>query len=697
MERGIYFDAWFSESYCYHPSMPPRRLKMLDDIEAMRGTMLVWAGLGGGSISLPYLEGEAYGEVPERFRQYGFVNDSEFVVQCNERGIAFFGIVFESQAWEFPAEVADGKVLAQNETRGVGERRWVGLREFSSDTGPADWKPFRHYFPAGLVNSDGDQVTDLWEEVACRDLLGNPLHAHWVEVPVRDHACYHADRNNPVWREYLKAIIRIQVDAGVAGIQLDETDSPMSALRYGGCFCKDCVKGFRQHLVALTAVPAEIAGMDLASFDYRQWLLSQGHTAGDAPQSLPLYQHYVRFLQLSITRTYAEVAGYAREYARSRGRDIRIGGNFYDLAPYYDGLVGHADVVITEMGNTRYQQPWWFRHGVGMARGRPLIAVENPYGGIIPELLEQLKSGRSYDRFRLTIFEASAMGANMTLPYGAWLGSEIEDSYSAPRWLARECGQFLAEIDAFIVPESYNETAVLFSVRSTLRATIDSDQFSDEGRFFVFEGSSDLPPASYWPVVEHLSRSGVPFDVVVVPDVELRADDIDAGDLSGYRVLVLPDCWGVNRHQHDAVVQFLDSGGHVVVHGSYGLEIGADRAAQVLSHPGTVVVQQIDALAQHTGAQVVADLGPKAAINSARLADGSAAVHLVNFDYREETDRVEARSDLALAVRLGGVHASRATVHSPTRPPVEIAVSEDQGRLSFTVPELATYAVVHLH
>ncbi len=56
MERGVYFDAWFPRQHCYHPSLPPRRLKMIDDLEAYHATSLVWASLGGGSISLPYLE-----------------------------------------------------------------------------------------------------------------------------------------------------------------------------------------------------------------------------------------------------------------------------------------------------------------------------------------------------------------------------------------------------------------------------------------------------------------------------------------------------------------------------------------------------------------------------------------------------------------------------------------------------------------
>ncbi len=48
MERGIYFDAWLRNEHCYHPSLPMRNLQMLEDLEKYHGTVLVWAGLGGG-------------------------------------------------------------------------------------------------------------------------------------------------------------------------------------------------------------------------------------------------------------------------------------------------------------------------------------------------------------------------------------------------------------------------------------------------------------------------------------------------------------------------------------------------------------------------------------------------------------------------------------------------------------------------
>lgn len=50
MERGIYFDGWYKGEYCYHPSLPMRSLKMLDELEDYHATVLVWAGMGGRSL-----------------------------------------------------------------------------------------------------------------------------------------------------------------------------------------------------------------------------------------------------------------------------------------------------------------------------------------------------------------------------------------------------------------------------------------------------------------------------------------------------------------------------------------------------------------------------------------------------------------------------------------------------------------------
>src|SRR2546426_580409 len=252
MERGVYFDAWFPRQHNYHPSLPPRRLRMIEDLEAYRATVLFWSSLGGGAISLPYLEEEAFGEVGSRTRVYGFLNDSEFIEECGKRGIVVFAVVFE-HAWEYPVELSqdETKVLALNEMRGAGRHDWLGMREFWQNRYPKIWKPREDYFPVGLRDAEGEPVTDILEECAQRDIHGNPCRALWVECPDLEHFNYMMDRNNPVWREYLKAEVRIQVDAGAYGIQFDEAEVPITSLQYGGCFCKTFFRGVRPYLRGL--------------------------------------------------------------------------------------------------------------------------------------------------------------------------------------------------------------------------------------------------------------------------------------------------------------------------------------------------------------------------------------------------------------------------------------------------------------
>ena len=140
--------------------------------------------------------------------------------------------MFEAQGWEFPVELNDDEdaILALNELRGVGQAGLAGAAGVLAEPLPQAVAAVREATsPTACVNSDGEQVTDLIEECCSRDIHQAPCHAHWVECPDREHQCFYMDRNNPVWREYLKAVIRIQIDAGVDGIQLDEAELPIGA------------------------------------------------------------------------------------------------------------------------------------------------------------------------------------------------------------------------------------------------------------------------------------------------------------------------------------------------------------------------------------------------------------------------------------------------------------------------------------
>jgi hypothetical protein len=695
MERGAYFDAWFPLQHNYHPSFPPRRLKMIDHLEDYRATMLVWAALGGGNLALPYLEEEAFGEVPARYRVYGFVNDAEFIAECGRRGIKVFGVVFE-HAWEYPVELDEdeSRVLALNETRGAGRRGWLGLREFWQDRYPKLWPPRASWFPEPVLNADGEEVTDILEECAQRDIHGRPCHALWIECPDREHWNWMMDRNNPVWRQYLKAIVRLQIDAGCHGIHFDEAEVPITSLQYGGCFCRTCVRGFAEHLRALPPeeLPEEVRGEDLNEFHYGRWLLARGHDFKTNQPATPLFGQYMAFQRANIARYFAELAAYAREYAASVGRQVQISGNFFNLFDNYYALEPAVDVVVTEMRNTTYRQPAWYRYAAGFGGAKPVVVVENPYGGVVPELVEDLKRGRAYDRFRQSLYEAAALGVNMSVPYGAWMGSVIEDAFYPPHDLATEIQAFIAGHEPLYSTGSYGEVGVVFSVGSSYRAEATPEVMGDNRENRPLTGR-----VPFWEACETLSAGLQPYDVVFFPDGTQRPDALTVADLTRYRTLVLPGCAWLTGRQAELLAGYLAAGGRLLACGPLGENLDAEVRGRLLGHPGCQALDRfgfaLDLL--DGGPQVVVAEGATDAALTLQAVDGGAALHLIRYDYDPDADRVPTLDRLVLEVRLPfGV--GRATPASPDGRLRATAGPASGGRTRLVLEDAGVYGIVLL-
>jgi hypothetical protein len=696
MERGVYFDAWFPNQHCYHPSLPGRRLRMVEHLLDYRATTLVWAAMGGGSISLPYLEQEAFAPIDSRFRFYGFVNDSEFVKECQKHGIKVFGIVFEVQGWEIPAEVNEDEtqILAFNELRGAGKKVWMGLREFSQNRYPNLWPPIEKYFPDGLIDSDGNKVTDLIENCVSRDIHGVACHARWVECPDREHQCYLMDRNNPVWREYLKAIIRIQIDAGVDGIQLDEAELPLTSFQYGGCFCKDCMKGFRQYLKDMREDqrPEELRGIDLDAFHYGEWLLAQGFDFRKDREGAPIFWEYHRFQTRQIVRYFGELADYAREYAAQKGRKVLVSGNFFNLvAHWYYAMEPKVDLIITEMRNTRYRQPAWYRYVAGFAAGKPVIVAENPYGGVVPDLVQMLKVGKGYDLFRMSLYEAAALGANMSVPYGAWMGSVIQDSFNPPHELCVEIQKFLADHESLFSHRTASETAVVYSVETEFQRESGRGIFADN-RYNV--ETSEIGP--FWQVCESLSDAVQPYDVLFFPDGELRPDALMFESLRQYRTLIVPDCRFLTDAQAKLLQDVLEQDGRLLVMGELGANLPREQRDAILNHQGTRRVEvgaAFDLNWLPFGHQAQLSVPADIAINLQRVEEG-VALHIIRYDYDSQQDQVPTLNELNIDLRLPGSFSSL-EVFSPGDPPqVAFQASGDSPHIALN--NLPLYSIVLL-
>jgi hypothetical protein len=526
------------------------------------------------------------------------------------------------------------------------------MREFWQDRYPELWPPRSKYFPDPVLDANGEEVDDILEECAQRDIHGEPCHALWIECPDREHWNWMMDRNNPVWREYLKAIIRIQIDAGAHGIHFDESEVPLTSLQYGGCFCDTCVRGFREYLQAMPEDdrPAELAGEDLSDFHYGDWLLKRGFDFKGRYASTPLFYDYTRFQERNITRYFRELADYAREYARSRGREVLISGNFFNLFEHYYALEPSVDVIVTEMRNTLWRQPEWYRHAAGFARGKPLVVAENPYGGVVAEFVEGLKHGRSHDRFRQSLYEAAALGVNMSVPYGAWMGSVIEDAFYAPHDLAAEIQGFIADHEHLYGGDpTWAEVGVVYGIVSNARARSVVELPADNRENVMAEGDV----LSFDRVSRILCASAQPYDVMFFPDGDLREDSLRVDDLMGYRTLVVPACDVLTAAQADLLEAYAAGGGTLVVLGELGANLG-DRTKEILTRPEVAVADafgfELELLPN--GPQVRVVEGESDVALTLQRVDAGCALHFIRYDYDQEADRVPPLDRLVMDVRL---------------------------------------------
>lgn len=111
------------------------------------------------------------------------------------------------------------------------------------------------------------------------DMKGEPLKDPWTRKYGGRFCC----PNNPGYAELLLDHARYALDAGVDYFQMDGVQLNDVMVRYGGCFCAHCVKGFREYVAvhSTRGQHTEWGISDPTSFDYARFLLDRG-TAPDA-------------------------------------------------------------------------------------------------------------------------------------------------------------------------------------------------------------------------------------------------------------------------------------------------------------------------------------------------------------------------------------------------------------------------------
>lgn len=191
----------------------------------------------------------------------------------------------------------------------------------------------RGYSVGGTLNSNLPDAPDARTYTRGRtvNLLGEPLADPWTASWGARFGC----PNNPEYATVFLAHARYALEMGVDQFQMDGPQFNDIMVSHGGCFCADCLAGFREFLAAhSTAAQREEWGIgDLATFDYAKFLTALGTppnvgiAAWKGPADLrDRYREYqvaagVRFLGEMHERV-NELAGRRIAYSCNAARDF---------------------------------------------------------------------------------------------------------------------------------------------------------------------------------------------------------------------------------------------------------------------------------------------------------------------------------------------------------------------------------------
>lgn len=718
MERAVYCYAWLPGRPNCHPVHTMKHIGMVEDLEKNRATMLCWSMMGSGAVSLPFLERQISGEIPPQLRFHGFMNDREFNEECLKRNILPYAVVYQAQGWEFPVVLNDGgnEILEMNFIRSDKEPRWYGLREFTQNRYPGLFaRKFEDYFPDGLVNSDGEKVTDLYDECTTRDLYGSPTHSRWVEIVGMSRTCHGMCRNNPVWREYLKKIIEIQIDAGARAIQLDESETPICSSGYGGCFCRDCMKQFREYLRRRKAegtLPEEMKGLDPDTFDYGAYLRERRVDWPHDFRNIPFSAVYWDFILEAHNRHFQEMISHCREYGRkSKNTDIRVSGNFTNMHLLYYPSLKDVDCCITELRRTVFRRHNWFRLAAGFTEEKDLILAESPYDGFIPKFVELIQNGRADDYYRLFMMEPAVHGCGMAFPYGAWMGNRTSESFYAPAKTGREVQDFLKNHDGLISKKSCANVLILYSyasykVRDWQCGQGENLHYTSAGDLLSYSVTYDkrAERMPFFEISQGLTDRCIPYDVKVLGDGGLVPDTFAKEDLEGYEMVVVPDCFSMTESQTKLLERYAKE--HpVCVYGRYAENISgaAERLSalkNVIAVPGGpdaegTLAEYLNAVSREYAPMRTLFWDNENIYVQPAAVEGGRVCHVLNYAFDAERYRTVPQTFI-LEIRAGKARRLE-TVGLQERPvPYELLPSLEKSTLRIRLTDVPCYCAVIL-
>lgn len=702
MHKGIYFMGWYRDMWNYHPSLPMKNMQMVEDISDIHGNMLIWSCLGSGAIGLPYLDKEANDDIDPRLRLYGFMNDKEFCEECRKRGVKVFSVLWKAQLWEFGAEFNEdeSKLLSLNILRNASDNhKYVGMSELSTNKYPKLFDPIEKYFPNGLYNYFGEKVGDFLQEFKSSSLEDRSILSNWLMAPNHDHKCYSPCCNKDSFLTYMKKNVEMMIDAGAGGLHIDEYDTPKHVTSNAGCFCNECIAKFRAYLKNNGIIIPEDAGT-IDKFNYKKYLLSKGYTDenllafnGNERWDIPLYRQFYDMQMKSIEWVVREVSVHAKEYClKTRGEEFPVTANLFQCFPVGDTCKKYLDILAGEKTNLSMRQDGWYRFAHGWLNGKEGCFVEDP-NQYIRDINEDIKNGIN-DRFILFAIEPIAHGFHIAFPYGSWLQNQVKDAFWPDLRLLRKLGPWLDENDRLFGKEHIAKIAVLYDSSSAYENSVSEPSTAgtmtynkvekislkhDEelGRQGAFSNQGDYD--HFFNLVQALSDEHILYNVLF----ESKDESLDEDRLVDYETVIVPDAFLMDEKTAQVLVDFASKGGKVIT-----IERKVKALANFENFVAANVDQLVEILKKHKS-YIKASESPLYGIDLRKTAKGY-ALHIVNYNYNEQTHKIDLLKDLVFKLTLP---ASKADVHCfPENSNIEVSLHDEE----ITINNAGIYTIIEI-
>jgi hypothetical protein len=271
------------------------------------------------------------------------------------------------------------------------------------------------------------------------------------------------------------------------------------------------------------------------------------------------------------------------------------------------------------------------------------------------------------------------------------MGSRQEEAFYAPHDLLVEIQNFIADHEQLFSTQSYAEVGVVFSPESNFELIARQAAFSDNLRNETVAGLE----IAFWEVTARLSREAQPYDVLFFPDDKLRSDHINLQQIQQYRTLILPQCSYLTPNQAAALLGYLDGGGKLIAIEPLAANLPQETRQAIVNHSGTTIFRSTGealergiALDHQVQLNQSADLG----LHVQRLADGTAAVHIVNYNYDAARDSVVPVDGVELKIRLPQ-RFTKGTVVVPGAEVQTIEVQTDGNTHRVSLDQLSAYTI----